>query len=287
MKILAIGDFHGKFPKKFEKLIKKEKIDFILSNGDYPSFSLEKVFFKKVYMHPEKNLWEVVGKKKYKEKTLKDLKNGESVLKKLNNLRIPVFTVLGNHDYPNPNDIRDLDRKLEKRFSWKWEDNRLKFYPEIIKKYKNIQRVDYSYGKFKDYIIIGARGHSVPGRVKSKAYRKYKKKLDTLFKKFNKENKEKKVIFLSHNVPYRTKLDKITSKKAHEHAQKKHAGSKMFRRIIKKYQPILHVGGHIGEGMGKDKIGKTILMNPGEAHEGKAAVIEIDKGKVKKIKFIR
>ncbi len=286
MKILAIGDFHGEFPKKFERIIKKEKIDIILSNGDYPPFSLGKLYFKEIFAKQgtkdEKKLWDIIGKERYKKITLKDFKKGETVLKKLNSLELPVFTVLGNHDYP-PDDLRDFSKK-EKGWEWKWE-NQLSFFPKAIKKYRNIQRVDYSYGRFGEYIIIGARGHSAPGRVKSRAYRRYKRKLDNLFKRFKEENKDKKVIFLTHNVPYKTKLD-LLGKKTHELVRGRHAGSKMFRRIIEKYQPILHVGGHIGERMGKDKIGKTILINPGEAHHGKAVIIEIDGGKVRRVRFV-
>ena len=61
----------------------------------------------------------------------------------------------------------------------------------------------------------------------------------------------------------------------------------MARRIINQHHPILHFGGHVHEAKGKDKLGRTILINPGAAHEGKAAVVELDNGKVKKVKFIR
>lgn len=39
MKILAIGDFHGKFPEKLKKRIVKEKADLIISVGDHPDTS--------------------------------------------------------------------------------------------------------------------------------------------------------------------------------------------------------------------------------------------------------
>ncbi len=284
MRILAIGDFHGEFPKKFEKLIKKEKIDAILSNGDYTPFSLRKIYFKKVYIKQDEiSLWEVIGKGKYKRITSRDLKNGERILKKLNNFGIPIFTVLGNMDYPFGDDVRDFSKKEMKRWDWKWEKDRLQFYPKAIKKYKNIRRVDYSRAKFGEYVIIGARGHSAPGRIKSKAYKKHKKILDKLFKKF----KNSKIIFLTHNMLYKTKLDFVTSKKAHKAVQRQHVGSKMFRRIVDKYQPRLHLGGHIDEGMGKQKIGKTLSVNCGPAHEGKAAIIELDEGKIRKIRFVK
>lgn len=44
MKILAIGDFHGKFPGKLKKLIKKENPDLILCTGDFFPWSMKKLF---------------------------------------------------------------------------------------------------------------------------------------------------------------------------------------------------------------------------------------------------
>lgn len=43
MKILAIGDFHGKFPEKLKKKIGKEKPDLIVSIGDYIPFYYRKL----------------------------------------------------------------------------------------------------------------------------------------------------------------------------------------------------------------------------------------------------
>jgi len=41
------------------------------------------------------------------------------------------------------------------------------------------------------------------------------------------------------------------------------------------------------EYQGKKKLGKTMMLNPGAAYDGKAAIIEIDNYKIKKIKFIK
>ncbi len=282
MKILCVGDFDGKFPQKYENIIKKEKIDLIVSDGDYPPFSLRKEFFKYIYHNPFPfDLWDFVGKKKYKEKVISDHKKGESVMKKLNSLGIPVFTVFGNHDYPS-DDVHDTSFKSD----WEWDNKEHYFFANIIKKYKNIKRIDYSYAKFGGFVFIGARGHSYPGKVQSKAYKKFKKKLDILFDKFSKELKEGRVIFVSHNSPYNTKLDIINSKDAHEEARGRHYGSKLFRRIIDRYQPLLSISGHIDESWGKQKLGKTIAVNCGAVHDGRGAVIEI-KGKKVKVKFLK
>ncbi len=286
MKILAIGDFHGSFPKKWERLIKKEKIDIVLSNGDYLPFHYRKLWFKHCY-DTDVGLWEVIGKKKYKELLKEDLRRGESVFKKMNALPVPVITVLGNVDYPDPSDITDRDSDAKSKNYWKWADDYRTEIVKVVKKYKNISRIDYRSKKLLGYIFVGARGHSFPGHVKSKGYKKYRAKLETLFAKFRKENKNRKLIFLTHNVPYNTNLDKIGNH-AHERVRGKHYGSKMFRRLIDKHQPIVHIGGHIHEGRGKQLLGKTLCINPGAVHEGEAAIIEMPttrKGKPK-VRFV-
>ncbi|GAG26829.1 unnamed protein product, partial [marine sediment metagenome] len=132
----------------------------------------------------------------------------------------------------------------------------------------------------------GTYGSTNKGNPRDRTYKKNKRRMEKIFDKFRKENKERKVIFVGHNVPYNTKLDKA-GMKAHPKIRGKHLGSKMISTLIRKYRPLLYIGGHMHESLGKDRIGKTILINSGAAHEGKAAIIELDKGKVKKIKFIK
>tara|TARA_Y100000310_G_scaffold163530_1_gene163361 strand:- start:2329 stop:3183 length:855 start_codon:yes stop_codon:yes gene_type:complete len=282
MKILAIGDFHGKFPRKFLSLIKKEKIDLVVSVGDYLPFHYRDLWFKYCY-GTDVELWEVIGKTKYKKLVREDFSRGEKILKVLNKLKVPVITVLGNIDYPEPDDVLDLPRKVKKSMpNWDRKDS----FAKILKKYKNIVYFDYKSVKIGDYVFVGMRGHSNAGRVKSKAFKKHRAKLDKLFKRFKKENREGKVIFVSHNVPYDTKLDKINSKEALESVKGKHFGSKLCRRIINRYHPVVAIGGHIHEAKGKQRLGKTLALNTGSASKGEGAVVEInDKGKVK-VKFV-
>lgn len=278
MKLLFLGDFHGSFLEKFKNIIKKEKIDLLVSNGDYFPFHYRKLWFKHCY-GKEVMLWEVIGKKKMKKLILKDLKDGERTLKELNALPIPVITVHGNIDYTRIDDSRDF--RFNKKHCWRWDEQ--DFFSKVIKKYKNIKRFEYSYFKFGDFVFIGAYGSSNPGRVKSKAYKKHRKILDKLFLKFKKENNEGKTIFVSHNVPYNTKLDLI-GMKGHEKARMRHYGSKLIRRIIDTYQPLLHVGGHIHESRGMQKLGKTLCINPGAAHEGHGAIVSIPENKNRKMR---
>ena len=61
----------------------------------------------------------------------------------------------------------------------------------------------------------------------------------------------------------------------------------MIRRIIDRYQPFIAIGGHIHENPGKDKLGKTIVVNPGYGKKGQFAVIDINEknGKIREIEF--
>ena len=282
MKILAIGDFHGKFPVKLKKIAKK--VDLIVSYGDYRPWRLLKIFLKECY-RTDRELWEVVGKTAYKKSSLKDIRDGENILSVLNSLNKPIVSTIGNYDTPRFNDTFNENRTLKTKWEWDNKD----FFSPIIKKYNNIKRVDYQAIKIKNLVIIGGFGHSNRGNVKSKAYRKSRKKLDILFKKYVKENKEGRVIFLFHNMPYNCKLDVVRDSKANECVKGKHLGNKLTRRIIDRYQPILAIGGHFHENQGKCKIGKSLVLNGGAAFDGKCAVIDFDeiKGRIKNIRFVK
>lgn len=61
-------------------------------------------------------------------------------------------------------------------------------------------------------------------------------------------------------------------------------GSTAVREIIEKYQPLLGLFGHIHEGKGTSRIGRTLCINPGSMYEqGRllGAVITLNKGKIK------
>ncbi len=280
MKIALIGDFHGKFPLRLKQEIQRQKVDLIISIGDYLPFFYRELWFKHCY-RKEVDLDEIIGKKKYQKLIKEDIRRGSLVFKKLDDLGIPVFSVLGNVDYPFPDDVLD-EKKIKKKMYIKYLD-----FIKTLKKYSNIKRIDYSYQKFNGFVFIGMRGHSFPGIVKSKAFRKHKRLLERLFRKFRKENEQGRVIFVSHNIPYNTKLDKVVSKNANKKVIGKHLGSKLARRIVEQQKPLLAVGGHIHEGFGQDKIGKTIILNSGSLAEGKMIFIDLEeKGKIRKIKFI-
>jgi Icc-related predicted phosphoesterase len=61
------------------------------------------------------------------------------------------------------------------------------------------------------------------------------------------------------------------------------AGSSAIRREVEKYQPLVHLCGHIHESRGITRIGRTVVINPGsEYQEGtlKGAIVNIADKKV-------
>lgn len=67
-------------------------------------------------------------------------------------------------------------------------------------------------------------------------------------------------ILVSHPPPFRTKTDKIASGS--------HVGSSAIRAFIEQTQPDLCICGHIHEAMARDRIGRTMIFNPGMIKNG-------------------
>lgn len=55
-----------------------------------------------------------------------------------------------------------------------------------------------------------------------------------------------------------------------------HAGLYETRAFVEKYRPLVYMHGHIHEARGIDRLGETLLVNPGPLANGYYAVIEID-----------
>ncbi len=61
----------------------------------------------------------------------------------------------------------------------------------------------------------------------------------------------------------------------------------MEREIIRRFKPELVLCGHMHENQGRDRIGKSIIVNTGSVLENQYAIVDFDedKGKVKKVVF--
>jgi Icc-related predicted phosphoesterase len=208
--------------------------------------------------HPELDLtwWDIIGKAKAKRLVQKSWSKGRKVLEAFNKTGKKTYLVPGNWDW-TPNGL-----------PWKY-----KTYAEMVKGLKNVVDVHMKARVAGDYTIIGYGDHSGPELPQNKKdkkrardndvmdllkqdYRYTKGKLEQLFKKA-----KKPVIFLTHNVPFGTKLDMVLDKNSPRY--KEHFGSVIVKELVKKYKPIVCVGGHMHSPFAKIKISKTVCVNAG------------------------
>lgn len=118
------------------------------------------------------------------------------------------------------------------------------------------------------------------------------KKLEKMLEeKIKKVHNMEKAIFNFHPPPYNTKLDlapKLDKNMKIVYVGGKplmiHVGSTAVRKMIEKYQPLMGLHGHIHESYASDKIGRTIVVNPGSEYtEGilRGFIIELDEHGIK------
>lgn len=88
-------------------------------------------------------------------------------------------------------------------------------------------------------------------------------------------------VVISHIPPANTKVDTLFT--GH------HVGSDFLRDMIEEKQPDVVICGHIHEARGVDRIGRTVVVNPGAVCESYAAMIEMDgvaSGREPKVEFL-
>lgn len=85
------------------------------------------------------------------------------------------------------------------------------------------------------------------------------------------------IIMVSHQPPFNTLNDAVSPDV--------HVGSKSIRKFIEKFQPLVCFTGHIHEGRAVDRIGITMVVNPGPAGAGNFASALLKKNEVKNIRL--
>lgn len=254
MKILVIGDPHGS--EKVKKIPLKG-VDLILITGDMgKSDILRKIAFENT--EREKKGLPPKYSSAYRKKGFMQTYNSAVKILKYFSKFAPVYTVFGNIEKTNPQTI-----ERSKQIGIK-----LPFLENTIKKMKNVKAINHKLVNFKGLKIGGVNNFIDVSWVKifspgDKSFMKRAEKETNRAKKTL--NKFKKMdILLCHQPPYGI-LDKVNFPKAPKHWQGKHAGSKAILNYIKKYQPRYVFCGHIHEGKGKKKVGKTEVYNAGVA----------------------
>ena len=261
MRLLLIGDFHGKIPK-----LKKEheNFDAVLCTGDLPyGKELTKLFFKHAKeIHEGKELYDLISREKYLTLYSKALKSQEPILNWLNKWKKPVFFVYGNHDY-DFNALKGV--KYIKFLSLN----------KLVEKYENIKLLTNRIAQFKDINILGF-SDSFSRHHKTDEFKKmWNDRLSKLFKKIKKEGVN---IFLTHDPP-KGALDLVKNKKSFAYG--KHYGDNIFPKYIKKYKPQIMVCGHMHENQGRKMLGKTLVINAGCSHDNHYSFLIIENKKIR------
>lgn len=282
MKILAIGDIHGEIGK-LKKKVPKQDFDFVIGVGDYAGikewYPYIRYSFRLKDRKKAKPPKEFFGKEKFKKLIKKDFEAGKKSLFFLDNLGKPGFFIFGNGDdewynYPFSKNILQAKR------------SRLNF----LKKIKNIKEMTYKVRNYNRNSFLGFGGYlDAKANAKSrdvewqkrvdKRDKRAEKKMNSLVKKLR-----KKSIFIFHYPP-KGIFDIIRDKKNPFSGGS--TGIDFFRKAIIKKKPFLVLCGHMHEYQGSKKLGSSVVVNPGEASKGEFAIIEIDKGKVKNVKFVK
>lgn len=116
---------------------------------------------------------------------------------------------------------------------------------QINKASKNFKNIKFIHNKLiiiNNYSFFGYGGGGFEQKDKA---------LEDQIKKI----KNKISVFVTHQPPYSTKLDKINNH---------HAGSKSIAKFIKELNPRFNICGHLHENINKkDRINKTFIVNPG------------------------
>lgn len=303
MKILVIGDLHGRKPK-----IPKIEFDYIIQVGDVCDDKKLSPYWR-LWFHLLKELGEDapdaeelilsdVGEEGYKKLEKDSLIEGRKILEYLDSFGKPVLFIPGNWDQSFGETSVKNPEASNYAYYKSWFERFLgkKSNPKLVKGLKNVFDCQFNIHSFRGINFIGYGLSNNRERIIEKPKKKLSKleinKLDKIYFKirdllsslYNLRNKKFPTIFITHNIPYETKLDVVKDKKSY--AYKKHLGSYVAKKFCERYQPLLCIGGHVHEGKGQDKIGKTILINPGFGENAIVLIdIDEDKGKVKNIKF--
>lgn len=219
MKILSIGDPHGKLPKGLNQIVAKNKPELIVVTGEIPPVPIDWYYPRGV-------------KKNFKYADRKYLE----IVEKLCSFGLPVIMMKGNAYVSK---------------------NRVPFVRDLLSRYNNLYHkrtgkitllgqefvlFDQIWEKWA-YSWMKPFAHADSSRSQAR--------VDHLHRLMG---EAKDPVFISHCPPY-GKLDVVP--------KVGHRGSKLILDVVKKYQPRYVLCGHIHEGKGKAKVGKTQVINAG------------------------
>lgn len=163
--------------------------------------------------------------------------------------RKPVFLMMGNDDYSSN------ERLLKK-----------------IARYKTVRLLHNRYYKMRGFNIAGYPFVN-PTPFLLKDWEKEEGEIGEDLEKLSKKIDPGETVYVFHAPPHGTRLDMLHSRE--------HKGSEAIADFIRKRQPRLTLHGHIHEspdvsGVSRQRIGKTLCLNPGSG-----VIVSVDLGSMK------
>lgn len=269
MRILVMGDFEGKVPKGLKNFVLKERIDCLISAGDFCNADR----IKQVEFDNWGRRWaEIVGKEKAQKMLESSFRNGITTLGVLDNLGVPIYCIYGNNDVWS---IGNKTHSLSKN----------------VPRMKNVKVVEGRTVEIAGFTLAAYGGYRGYGQKKErfeKVDAKTARKIESTRKEWRAKLRKllegrKNAILLTHDVPYMCKLDLIRNKNSP--LDGRHIGDELIREAVLKYKPILHLCGHMHENQGMCRIGKTLVVNSGFGQKGQAAILELPEKSVNFVKI--
>jgi Icc-related predicted phosphoesterase len=257
VKICAVGDPHG----ELEKIKKVSKdVDFYLVTGDLGKADLvRKKYFENIERMkkglPEKELDLKTNKKIHDEIHYSTL----GVLSYLSKYA-PVYSIQGNVGIATVREARERSKEdgFENLATRKVIDDDSKMH--LVKNSLRILgglRIGFLEYFIDECWVREFKPEDYKKRLK--AAKKESKKARRVLKRFGKVD-----ILVCHQPPYGI-LDKVNFSGAPKGWKGKHAGSKVILDYVRKFQPRYVFCGHIHEGEGEKKVGKSEVFNLGIA----------------------
>ena len=255
MKILAIGDPHGDLERV--RKIPVKGIDLILLTGDLGSANLMREMAFKNVERKKQGLPEIEYSPTQEKRAFMEAYTSSMKVVRYLARFAPVYTIYGNVESSN-SETRKLSKKIKLKLPFLTDDLNSMVGVRVI----NNKLINFN------GVRIGGLEYFVDTNwiqeFKPSDFRKNMKKSRKAADKAKKvlENFGELDILVCHQPPHGF-LDKVTFKGAPKHWQGKYAGSKTILNYIKKKQPKYVFCGHIHEGEGKARIGKTEVYNLG------------------------
>ncbi len=257
MKILVVGDPHGDMKKLRAIPIREEKPDYVIITGDLGKADLARKRFFENVERKKNGLPELKDDAKYIEEVYREIHDSTLTVLRYLSKFAPVYFIQGNVGLFTKSEARKYSKKSNAKLPSTLEEitemDEVHFVKNVVRRLDGIK-----IGFLEYFVDTNWVRDFKPSDFKKRMERakKQTKKAKSVLNRFGDVD-----ILVHHQPPYGV-LDEV-GKGAPKHWQGKHAGSQVILNYIKRRQPSFALCGHIHEGEGTARIGKTKVYNLG------------------------